>query len=815
MPTPKYDVFLSHSSADKPWVEALAMRLREEGVEPFLDKWHLIPGRPWQEALEKALSDESDSCAVLVGSEGLGPWADEEMRAALDRARADGGAFVVIPVLLPGFAKPGTLPAFLRNRTWVQFRSDGDPDAFHRLLSGIRGKAPGPPAPTPKPTGRSAPTTENWARPWIAQQTELRARLKTETLAKQDTTATQAALREVKGRLRDGPMPTSGEILKDRYELLEMIGEGGFAHVWKAWDEEEDREVAVKILHSQYARSESRLRRFRRGARRMKALRHPGIVDVLADYERDHHFHFFVMEYLDGGDLQHAIREGRIGAGDGLRILHTIGDALHFAHQQDIIHRDIKPANILLSTTGQAKLTDFDLVRALHSAGGTRTATLGTVIYAAPEAMLKAKDADRRADIYGLAMTAAFVLHGQEELPAIVFRNPEGLIRALDVPKAAQEVLCQAVAFEPGDRYASVAEFLEALDEAMRESDAAPASTSATPTTDKSKRRHTNDPLDHLRRILLGHNADGKALRELDSLPELLEKGLPTVPEDRRPQCALEIARAWPKTTDLTELGVLAWTLDYFPGQHPNHEHEALRLRHEVFEELRRKHTPPTREVMSDQLVLIPWGEFLMGAPESEQDSQDRERPQHQVVVTSAFCFLDHPVTNQEYRRLVPEQGGKEDLPVVEVTWYEAYAYSAWLGGRLPTEAEWEYACRAGSTTRYSSGDSEKDLQRVGWYIGNSGNKLHSVKQKEPSAWGLYDMHGNAWEWVADWYVPYSAEKRQDPPGPASGVGRVIRGGCYKDTVPDTRSAFRSRFDPWNRYWSLGFRVVLPVAPEP
>ncbi len=141
---PRYDVFLSHASADKPAVEYLAQRLRKEGLDPFLDKWHLVPGEPWQKALEEAL-DQSRTCAVFIGKQ-LGPWQNEEMRSALGE-RVDDPAFRVIPVLLPGGKEIGKekLPRFLRRLTWVDFRTDlDDEDAFRRLLAGIRGQAPGP-----------------------------------------------------------------------------------------------------------------------------------------------------------------------------------------------------------------------------------------------------------------------------------------------------------------------------------------------------------------------------------------------------------------------------------------------------------------------------------------------------------------------------------------------------------------------------------------------------------------------------------------------------------------------------------------------
>jgi TIR domain len=142
-----FHVFLSHSSADKPAVEELARRLAKEGIQAWLDKWHLIPGNPWQPDIEKALA-ESETCAIFVGPSGFGPWQNEEMRAAIDRRVRDSGrSFRVIPVLLPGAerAERSSLPTFLAATTWVEFhKSLDDPTAFHRLISGIRGIEPGP-----------------------------------------------------------------------------------------------------------------------------------------------------------------------------------------------------------------------------------------------------------------------------------------------------------------------------------------------------------------------------------------------------------------------------------------------------------------------------------------------------------------------------------------------------------------------------------------------------------------------------------------------------------------------------------------------
>ena len=140
-PAVRYDVFLSHNSADKPLVELLAHRLREEaGLSPFLDKWHLIPGEPWQEALENALAD-SASVAIFVGPSGISPWHNEEMRSALDDAVRKRDDFRIIPVLLPD-ATSESVTRFLARRTWVDFRAGvDDAEAFSRLVAGVKGEA--------------------------------------------------------------------------------------------------------------------------------------------------------------------------------------------------------------------------------------------------------------------------------------------------------------------------------------------------------------------------------------------------------------------------------------------------------------------------------------------------------------------------------------------------------------------------------------------------------------------------------------------------------------------------------------------------
>ena len=152
------------------------------------------------------------------------------------------------------------------------------------------------------------------------------------------------------------------------------------------------------------------------------------------------------------------------------------------------------------------------------------------------------------------------------------------------------------------------------------------------------------------------------------------------------------------------------------------------------------------------------------------------------------------------------------------VSWEDARAYARWAGLRLPTEAEWEYACRAGTTTRFYTGDEGKDLDRAGWYDGNSGGRLHPVGEKAADAFGLYDMHGKVWEWVADdWYDAYTGAPTNGSAWVNSprGTHREIRGGVWGGVAGDCRSAARNDRGPGVRSLILGFRLSRSVALVP
>ncbi len=215
------------------------------------------------------------------------------------------------------------------------------------------------------------------------------------------------------------------------------------------------------------------------------------------------------------------------------------------------------------------------------------------------------------------------------------------------------------------------------------------------------------------------------------------------------------------------------------------------------------------------KLVLIPPGEFLMGSPE--------ENPQHRVQITKPFYLGVYEVTQGQYQKVVGSNRSRfkgESLPVETVSWNDAVAFCKRLSEvakeratgrtyRLPTEAEWEYACRAGSTSKYSFGDSEAELGKHAWYKQNSDMKTHPVGKKQPNVWGLYDMHGNVFEWCQDGDGGYEAGPASDPSGPDSATRRVLRGGSGEDGGWFCRSAFRFGSVPGDRKPCDGFRVAL------
>jgi formylglycine-generating enzyme required for sulfatase activity len=223
--------------------------------------------------------------------------------------------------------------------------------------------------------------------------------------------------------------------------------------------------------------------------------------------------------------------------------------------------------------------------------------------------------------------------------------------------------------------------------------------------------------------------------------------------------------------------------------------------------------SPVFRNSVGMAFVLIPAGTFLMGG-----DLFRNEQPVHPVHLTRLFLLGQHEVTQGQWVAVLGANPsrftGDSQRPVENVSWEEVQGFIRQLMAqeghhyRLPTEAEWEYAARADTTTDYSFGNEVSQLGAYAWYGDNAEGTTHPVGHKQPNAWGLFDVYGNVWEWVQDWYGAYAADAVPDPQGPSSGLGRVFRGGSWNDDARLCRSAFRSDVPPSDRFDLIGFRLL-------
>jgi formylglycine-generating enzyme required for sulfatase activity len=572
------------------------------------------------------------------------------------------------------------------------------------------------------------------------------------------------------------------------YEILEKIGQGGMGEVFLARQEALGRQVAVKFLAIDPAGDASeQLARFRREAELMARVSHPNVVSVL-DFGVAPGWAYLVMEYIEGGDLRRRMTPGRpMTAAQVRSLIAPVARALAFLHRLGILHRDLKPENILLHHEDHPKVTDFG-VAVLHSCLGSMTGAdryLGTIGYIAPEQQYQLK-MDARADQYSLAALTYEMLCGRRPLGA--FKPPSAYNPALG--PAADAVLLRALQEDPEDRFASVLEFHDALDRAL----AAPPG------------RRWHRPV-----LRLAAAALLVAAVALGALKWRTSEGVASPPAGAVP----------PASAAATG--------------------------------------PPRRLTVSHglRLALIPAGEFVMGPHTSGADAHDDDgRPGRPVRIAAPFYLGVHEVTVGQFRAFVAATGYRteaetdglggsiwdgrakqvrhdpqccwsnpgwavavtDEMPVVQVSWNDAQAFCRWLSGeeghayRLPTEAEWEYACRAGSTTPWCMGDDPAQLDQYAWFRENSRGDPHPVGLKRPNAFGLHDMHGNVWEWCLNAYRARSPGDDGDPAAASSRTtARILRGGAWDCSARRLRSTYRNSAPALFRFLVHGFRVCRPL----
>jgi formylglycine-generating enzyme required for sulfatase activity len=618
-----------------------------------------------------------------------------------------------------------------------------------------------------------------------------------------------------------------------------MLGSGGMGVVYLAHDTELDRPFALKVPHVGLDDDPSFHKRFLREARAAARFRHPNFCPIYDVGEADGR-RYLAMAYIAGTTLSDLIRrEAPLAPGRAAEIARTLARSMAEAHRQGIIHRDLKPANVLVEPGGTLVITDFGVARLTTPDASVLTQTgavVGTPAYMAPEQVDgDPRDATPAIDIYALGVILYELLTGSRpfegtparvlamivhDTPAAPSSRRPGLDPTLDA------ICLRALARDPVDRYPSMDAFADALSGPFSD-----------PAESRADQVQVGTEQAQPSRAVAGPVPARKIIR------------------DRRRGWVYGLACV------MIVLAIVAWAA---------HDFRRLRL---TRDERSTTESGPITNSIGMKLVLIPAGEFLMGSADGDKKASSKnasydEYPQHRVRITKPFYLGATEVTRGQFRRFVDDAGyrteaerdGKgghglneagewaqgpkytwqnlgfeqtDEHPVVNVSWNDAVAFCKWLSReegvtyRLPTEAEWEYACRAGTTTKYSSGDDPEGLAAVGNIADGTAKAKYPdwtraiaaqdgfiytapVGRYNPNAWGLFDMHGNVREWCSDGYAPdyYKRSPLDDPQGAERAPDRVIRGGGWDNGPPAPRSASRGGSAPGFRHDGLGFRLA-------
>jgi len=625
-----------------------------------------------------------------------------------------------------------------------------------------------------------------------------------------------------------------------RYHIIEPLGEGGMAAVYKAYDTRLERDVAIKFirLHSIPPDQKERLLiRFDREAKRMAKFTHPNIVAII-DYGEYEGVPYLVMPFLAGGTLKEKLKALGVKPmpyQEAAGLLAPVARALEYAHEQDTIHRDVKPANILLTNKGQPMLTDFGVAKILDvEEGQTLTGTgvgVGTPKYMAPEQWKN--QVTERTDIYALGVVFFEMVTGRvpydAETPAGVLEKqlteplPRPRVINPILPEEVERVLFKALAKDPQERYNIIGVFAKALERLAQESvvESSEPST-ATVWGDEGGAGVTQ----RVASVSGVKPAKGKAHYGwliLGGMILIVMLGILTW------EAALLLDRGgggFLTFRGSSTQSVATKPIDVSINQNANLIPSPVQL----FEI-----TPDTNafhESRKDkgEMAYVPAGIIQMGSEDGEAD----ERPVHAVDI-DGYWIDKTEVTNGNYTRCVADgscsaphvigsftrtsyYGNSKyvDYPVINVDWEQSRAYCAWAGGRLPSESEWEKAARGTDERTFSWGEGI-DCGKAN-YRGKNGEK-HCVGDTTKvgsypsgaSPYGLLDMTGNVWEWVNDWYVEdyYSNSPGKNPPGPSSGKYHVWRGGSWDNVEREVRAAGRGRYyrpGEWSPF--LGFRCI-------
>ncbi|MDJ0840966.1 MAG: bifunctional serine/threonine-protein kinase/formylglycine-generating enzyme family protein [Acidobacteriota bacterium] len=619
--------------------------------------------------------------------------------------------------------------------------------------------------------------------------------------------------------------------LSSRLKIQGEIGRGGMALVYRALDPSLKRQVAVKCMPVLLNRDQTVLQRFRREAQVMANLNHPHIVRV---FSVDHleGIHYFTMAWLTGGDLNARLRRG-LSLEESIRIVREAASALDYAHGKGLVHRDIKPGNIMFDEHGATQLLDFGIAKVLNRTQLTMTQSfMGTPYYMSPE-QAKGGKVDGRCDLYSLGVvfyqmaTNTLPFDSEEPMSVIYMHSkekPKPPIKIKsDLPAPVSKIILKLMEKDPNKRYQTGGELIEALNQIMAPMPRLTLSQPPRrmPTEMRGKHRPASlismDKLKTIikskdRRVPMMAGAGILLLLTAILLPILSgpEEPPPLPPPPPPTYLLAGNAGPIPDFCPLLPEPVEPPKPERQPKPKPKPRKPSVDPR--VVAEQRRIRA--LKEKMNEKsFVTMPPGEFKMGARlRGKRDA----KPSHKVVLRG-FAIGATEVTQDLWALVMgdnPSCNEGPDFPVENVSYTRIQTFLAKLSKdtgavyRLPTEAEWEYACKAGH-------NRNDNLMATAWHDGNTENS-RQVGTRDVSAVGLYDMQGNVREWCSDWYGDdyYKTSPEADPTGPEAGTERVVRGGGWQSKPSDLRPFVRDRLLPDLRACDVGFRLVRELGDE-
>jgi len=615
------------------------------------------------------------------------------------------------------------------------------------------------------------------------------------------------------------------KVIPSHLKIIKRLGSGGMATVYEAMDEELGHRVALKVLPLDRSGDRELVNRFKREARLIATLKHPHIVPFYF-METVGQFHFFTMALMEGGNLAPRIGDG-MPLNTAINIIRQITGALSHAHGKNIIHRDIKPDNVIFDLKNNAHLADFGIAKGASSTQLTATQVmLGTPAYISPEQIM-ATEVGPPADIYSLGamfyhmVTGRVMFPGEELLSAIARHLNETPPRPSTLKPELQvidPILMKMIAKNPADRFQTAAHLTAELDRCFDfqghpTPEAIPVPSSLKQSTGMSTPppipKPSQQALTQETAFMPKHKGpQNQHQTVLPPSPKPKEK-------NRKPLFIMAGAAA-------LLLALFLFILMSSKDKDPEPPDAAVTSlpqpsRDNPAEEV--APAPAGDEIIQEALAqfeftTVPAGPFKMG---SRIKFMDDEKPVHHVEI-SRFMLSRTEVTQALWVAVMgnnPSCNKGEQLPVENVSWNAVQQFLTRLNAatgeqyRLPTEAEWEYGCKAGKTG-FLGAILQFRAENQAWYLGNSKHTSRGVGLKDANAFGLYDMLGNVWEWCSDYYDPnyYQDERAKNPTGPTNGTTRVIRGGAWNSDAKEVRPTNRHFFDPAKGDCGVGFRLA-------